>query len=427
MKTHRYLTNFVTVSILVAAAGASSAADWPQWRGPNRDGISRETGLLKEWPQAGPKMLWKATDMGSGYATPSVVGERLYLLGNEGLENEFVSAVAVKDGRRIWRARVGNVGQPKQQPNFPAARSTPTVVGEALYALGSDGDLVCLETGGGAVKWRKNLRADFGGKFGTWAYAESPLVDGEAVICTPGGPQATMIALNRHTGEVLWQCAIPEAGDAAYASALAIEAAGVKQYVQLTQKGLVGVEAKSGKFLWRYGKPTSAFDANIPTPVFGDGCVFAGSAGTGGGTVKLKANAGGIEAEPLYFSAKLPTAIGGAVKLGNYLYGTTAQTLECVEFTTGKVQWDDRAQGAASLCFADGRLYAHGENGDVALIEPSPEKYRETGRFTPPNQPKRLNPMEKAWAYPVVAGGRLFLRDHGSLWSYDIRTSATAR
>jgi outer membrane protein assembly factor BamB len=377
--------------------------------------------LLKEWPKEGPKLVWKITDAGSGYSTPAVVGDHLYLLGNEGLENEFVAALMVKDGKRAWTTRLGKVGNPDQKPSFPAARSTPTVDGELLYALSSDGDLACLEISSGKVRWKKSFRTDFGGKPGVWAYSESPLVDGDAVICTPGGDEATLVALNKNTGEVIWKSALAEGDQAAFASAIAVETGGAKQYVQLLQKGLVGVDAKTGRLLWRYAKAVSRYGANIPTPVASDGYIYVGAAGTGAGAVKLKSDDGRIEAEQVYFESKLPTAIGGTVKVGDFLYGTTGQALLCVEFATGKVKWEERALAPASLCHADDRLYLHGENGEVALVEPSPESYREKGRFTPPDQPKRTNPMEKAWAYPVVANGRLYLRDHGSLWCYDVR------
>jgi len=421
---HRCLPALAALTLIFTAATAVPAADWPQWRGPNRDGISPEQGLLQRWPQGGPKLAWKATDLGSGYSTPAVVGERLYLLANEGLDNEYVAAVSASDGKQIWKTRLGNVGQPKQNPSFPAARSTPTIDGAVLYALGSDGDLAALETESGKLLWRKHLREDFGGTPGTWAYAESPLIDGDTLVATPGGSDATLVALHKKTGEVLWKCPVPGGDEAAYASALAVEVGGIRQYVQLLQKGLVGVEAKTGKFLWRFDKPVSRYNANIPSPVFSDGIAYAGSAGTGGGAVRLQARDGGVAAEPLYFEASFPSAIGGAVKVGDYLYGTTGAALMCIEFQTGQVKWKDRALGAASLCFADGRLYLHGENGEVALVEPSPEGYRELGRFTPPEPPKRANNMEKAWVYPVVAGGRLYLRDHSCLWCYDIRAAA---
>jgi outer membrane protein assembly factor BamB len=405
-------------SLLTAPA---SANDWPQWRGPQRNGVSAETGLLQAWPPDGPRLVWKRTDIGSGYAAPVVVGDRLYVLANEGLENEFAQALAAADGQTLWTTRLGKVGRPDQKPNFPAARSTPTVDGDVLYALGSDGDLACLEAATGRVRWRKNLRTDFGGKPGEWAYAESPLVDGDAVICAPGGAEATVVALNKKTGEVLWKAALPEADEAAYASAIVVETGGVRQVVQLLQKGLVGLDRQTGRLLWRYPKPVSRFNANIPSPLASADLIYVASAGTGGGAVRVKPANGGVSFEELYFESKLPTAIGGAVAVGGHLYGTTAQVLMCVERATGKVLWEERAIGAASLCYADGRLYLHGENGEVALVEPSPDGYREKGRFTPPDRPKRSSPMEKSWAYPVVANGRLYLRDHGVLWCYDVK------
>ncbi len=422
MKTKsNQLATSAALAALITATGLAIATDWPQWRGPDRNGISQEKGLLQQWPKEGPKLVWKVTDMGKGYSTPAVVGDRLYLLASEGLENEFVAAVSATDGKRIWTTRLGNVGQPNQKPEFPAARSTPTVEREFLYALGSDGDLACLERDSGKIRWQKHLRNDFAGKPGTWAYAESPLVDGNTLVCTPGGSEATILALNKNTGDVLWKCALPEGDEAGYASAMVVEVGGIRQYVQLLQKGLVGVEAKSGKFLWRFAKAVSRFNANIPSPLVSGDMVFVGSAGTGGGAVRLQAKDGGVVAEPLYFEAKLPTAIGGTVKVGDFLYGTTAQAMLCVDFKTGQVKWEERALGAASLCFADCRLYLHGENGEAALVEPSADGYRERGRFMPPEPPVHPNNMEKAWAYPVVANGRLYLRDHGCLWCYAVK------
>jgi outer membrane protein assembly factor BamB len=407
--------------VILSNALFVKANDWPQWRGPERNGISQETGLLKEWPKDGPKLLWKAGEIGRGYSTPSVMTERLYLLGNDGLENEFVQALEVKDGHRVWSCHLGKVGNPKQNPNFPAARSTPTIDGEVLYALGSDGDLACVELATGKVRWQKNLRTDFGGKPGEWAYAESPLLDGDTLVCTPGGEEATLVALKKQTGETLWKCAVPGGDPAAYASVVIAQAGGVKQYVQLLQKGLVGVEAGTGKFLWRYAKPTSRYGANIPTPLVSGDSIYVGSAGTGGGLVRLETRSGSVEPMQVYFEPKLPTAIGGVVKIGDALYGTTGGALLCIQFATGQVKWDNPALGAASICYADGRLYLHGENGQVALVETNPEVYHELGRFTPPDQPTHSQAMEKAWAYPVVANGRLYIRDHNSLWCYDVK------
>jgi outer membrane protein assembly factor BamB len=414
-------TFLAAATLALSTTYPSLADDWPQWRGPQRDGISHETGLLKEWPKDGPKLLWQVKDIGRGYSTPSVVSDKLYLLANEGLDNEFVEALSVKDGKRLWSTRLGKVGSPDQQPNFPAARSTPTVDGKVLYALGSDGDLACLETDSGKVIWRKNLSTDFHGKVCTWAYAESPLIDGETLVCTPGGKEATLVALNKKTGEVIWKSAVPGGDEAEYASVVTAEVDGNKQYVQLLQNGVVGVDAKTGKFLWRNPKIRGPYNASIPTPVAYQNYVYGAAAGGGGGLVKLKAKDGGCEAEQVYFSAKMPTAIGGAVKVGNFLYGCTGQALLCLEFTTGGIKWQERSIAPASLCCADGRLYLHSEEGDVALVEATADGYHEKGRFTPPDQPKRINEMEKAWAYPAVANGRLYIRDHDRLWCYDVK------
>lgn len=411
------LLGVAAVSLFVMAG---HAADWPQWRGPQRNGVSQETGLLAEWPKDGPRLLWSVADLGAGYSTPAVVGDRLYVLGNEGLENEFVQARSAKNGQRWWSVRLGKVGNPKQEPNYPAARSTPTIVGNVLYALGSDGDLVCLEKDSGKERWRKNLRTDFDGKPGEWAYAESPLIDGDQLICTPGGTNATIIALNKQTGDVIWRCAVTGGDAATYASAIIVEAGGIRQYVQFLAKGLVGVDAKGGKFLWRYEKSAVGSPAVILTPLAEGDQIYSGAYRAGGGLVKLKVSQGIVEPEQVYFSPKLPIGVGGVVKVGDYFYGSTGQAYLCVEFASGTVKWEDRALAPAASCYADGRLYLHGENGDVGLVEPTPEGYREKGRFSPPDQPKRANAMEKPWAYPVVANGRLYIRDGVKLWCYDV-------
>lgn len=406
------------------ALPGARGADWPQWRGPQRDGLSRESALLKEWPKEGPVRLWQTQEAGRGYSTPAVVGDFLYLLGNDGTDHEFVEALSAKDGKRIWTTALGKVGNPDQQPNFPGARSTPTLDGDNLYALSSDGDLVAVTAAAGAVLWRRNLRGDFHGKPGTWAYSESPLIDGDTLVCTPGGRESTVVALNKRTGALLWKAPTPAGDDAAYASAIVVEADGVKQYVQMLQKGLVGFGAADGKILWRYERTVSRYGANIPTPVARGGEIYSSGAGTGGGLVRLSGNGGGLKPEEIYFSPKLPTAIGGAVLVGDYLYGANGQGLECVNFKTGTIQWEDPALGATALCYADGLLFLHSEGGEAGLVEARPDGYHGKGRFKLAGVPERSSPMEKAWTYPVVANGRLYLRDHSLIWCYDIRASS---
>jgi outer membrane protein assembly factor BamB len=431
--TSRFLTTiaafflcFSGASVTKSQRSVSSTSDWPQWRGPERNGISRETGLLKEWPKEGPKLLWQVNDIGDGFSTPSVVGSRLYVMSNRGMENEFVQALSTEDGKVIWTTRVGNVGNPNQDPPFPKARSTPTVDGNLIYALGSDGDLICLDAKSGKILWQKSLRKDFGGKPGEWAYAESPLIDGDVLVVTPGGEQATIVALNKKTGMVIWKSAVPDGDPAGYASAVVVQGGGRKQYVQFLEKGIVGVDAKTGQFLWRY-KDVAKGPAQAFTPVARDEYIYGGALGVGGGLVRLKPEGGGIVAEQVYFTRGLPNGFGGAVLVGDYLYGTDVfGQFTAVEFKTGNVVWKTESIGSASLAYADGRLYLHAWSGEVGIVEATAEGYREKGRFTPPNLPKKKQAGEMAewaYAYPVIANGRLYIRDLGTLWAYDIKAS----
>jgi outer membrane protein assembly factor BamB len=407
--------SIVLAGLMVAAA--AEANDWPQFRGPQRTALSEETGLLKQWPEGGPPLVWQVNDIGSGYSAPVVVGDRIYLLGNTGLDNEFVQARSVKDGAQIWEQRIGKVGNPDQRPPYPGARSTPTLDGDRLYALGSDGDLVCLETATGAPVWVRNVRTQFGGKPGVWAYSESPLVDGDVVVVTPGGADATMLALNKRNGDIVWKAPFAEADEAGYASAVVAQIGGVKQYVQFLSKGLVGVDAETGNLLWRYDHTAKNSPGNIPTPVVGGDMIYSAAGRTGGGLVRIKAEGGAFTPEEVYFDGNLPKAIGGTVLVGDYLYGTS-EALMCIDFKTGESKWKERSLGAASVCYADGCLYLHGENGDVALVEATPDGYRERGRFTPPDPPDRGS--SKAWSYPAVADGRLYIVDNGTMWCFDV-------
>ena len=409
---------FAAAVAMMCGSIIGAAADWPQWRGPQRTGISTETGLLQEWPPAGPRLLWRVNNLGAGFSTPSVVGDRVYLLSNEGLANEYVRALNASDGKQAWSTRLGKVGNPDQQPAYPGARSTPTIEGDALYALGSDGDLVALALGTGQVRWKKNLRTDFGGEPGMWAYSESPLLDGDALVVTPGG-RTSLVALNKKTGAVIWRSVVPGGEPAGYASIAVAETGGVKQYVTFLQKGVVGVDARTGAFLWRDDRTAEGSAANIPTPVVSGGNVYNATSQGGGALVKLAVAAGKVTAQPAYHERRLPGSNGGSIVIGGYLYGTNATGLLCVEFTSGAVKWQERGIGTAALAYADGRLYLHGENGDVALVEPSPAGYRERGRFTPTGAPDRG--QAKAWPHPVVANGRLYVHDLGTMWSYDVK------
>ena len=404
-----------TFSAAVAALAQNEAnAAWPQFRGPDRTGISRETGLLKQWPADGPKLLWKATDLGGTNSAPSVAGGRVFGMSYRGAD-EFVWALDEATGQAVWSARIApahfNIG--RQAQDGPG--STPTIIGDRLYALGMSGDLVCMQAADGKLLWQKNLVRDFGGAVPRWGFAESPLVDGEKLIVTPGGAQATLVALNPASGEVIWKSPI---GDrAGYSSAIVAEVEGKRQYIQFTGGGVVGVAADDGHLLWRYNAPANP-TANCAAPIYHDGHVFAASGyGTGGGLAKLTVNADGtMTATEVYFTKSMQNHHGGMVLVNGYLYGFDQTNLTCLDFKTGEVKWFNRSVGKGSVCYADGLIYARSERGPVAIVEANPAAYTEKSRFTPPDYSGRTT-----WPYPVIANGRLLLRDQNNLHSFDLK------
>jgi outer membrane protein assembly factor BamB len=411
------VAGLVVTGVLAAAPPRSEPtkrradSDWPQWRGPMRDNHSADTGLLKQWPEGGPPLAWKAKGVGTGYSSVSVAGGRIFTMG-DGPDSSYVHALKLDGGGKLWSAKVGRTGG-----SYEGTRSTPTVDGDRVYALGQWGDLVCLEAVGGKEIWRKNLEKDFGGHMMSgWGYSESVLVDGEKVVCTPGGDKGTILALNKDTGDVVWRT--KEFKDsAAYSSLVPAEIGGVRQYVQLTDASVVGVAADSGKLLWR--APRKGETAVIPTPVVHDNHVFVTSGyGVGCNLFRVTESAGKFKAEQVYASKNLTNHHGGVVLVGDYLYGTDDRQLICMEFLTGKVAWKDRGVGKGSVVYADGNLYVRGEGGPgaVALVEATPKGYRERGQF---EQPDRSD--KNSWAHPVVAGGKLYLRDQDVLLCYDVR------
>jgi outer membrane protein assembly factor BamB len=415
----RYLL-FCVAAGLMTIPGLLWADDYPQWRGPLRDGVSKETGLLKEWPKGGPKLRWQANDLGWGYSTPSVAKGRIYLIGSpeeKPGKTEHVIALNEADGTKIWSTKIGGVG-PNTKQQYPGPRSTPTVDGNRIYALGSDGDLVCLDTAQGDIVWHKSFRGDFDGQMGYWAYSESPLIDGDLVVCSPGGKKATMVALNKADGKVVWECALPEGDMAGYSSVIVCEVGGIRQYVQFLHKGVVGIEAKTGKFLWRYTNTSdNQFNMNVPTPIFHDNCILTATQVKGAGLIKLAADGEKMSVSEVYLNKKLQNNHGGLVLVDGHVYGTSSSMLLCMDFQTGKELWSNRCVGKGSLCYADGCLYVRGEKGgEVALVEANPMSYQEKGRFTPPG-----STPSNVWPHPVAANGYLYLRDQNKLFCYDIK------
>jgi alcohol dehydrogenase (cytochrome c) len=622
-----------TIALALAGAAFAPSArggefDWPQWQGPDRTAHSKETGLLKEWPKEGPPVAWKIKGLGGGDSTPSIAAGRIYGMSHRG-EEEFVWALAEKDGKEIWAVKIA----PAHVQNWPQSKEgpscTPTVDGDRIYVMGLAGNVACLQAADGKVLWQRSLVADFGGKNPMWNFRESPLVDGDKVICTPGGTETTMVALNKMTGATIWKSALPASpsaesaspaspappaspasppspgpagfggggeggggrgnfggfsiassvgpqifaqGDAnkdqklsqteftaladtwfdrldpqktdkvtgaqfaerfydavprpqnaaapdgsnpgqrrpsrstapafftavdtdkdgsvtraelkttftkwhgqwdtekggtlteekfrtglnaalpapqfggggggggrgfggrgggdsgaGYASAIAIDFEGQRQYVQLTSKALLGVAAADGKFLWRYDRPANRMGITITTPLYRDGLVFATSAyGAGGGAVKLSKDAnGGIKAEEAWFSRNMENHHGSVIVVDGALYGANGGNgggyLACLDYKTGDVLWNERDSDKrrvkkGSVAFADGRIYYRTEEGAIILIEPSRKEYLERGRF---EQPERTD--KPAWAHPIVANGKLYIRDQDTLFCYDVK------
>jgi outer membrane protein assembly factor BamB len=406
-------------------AAAAMADDWPQWQGPERNSMSREHGLLQEWPPDGPPLAWRVNGLGGGYSAPSIADGRIFGMSHRG-EDEVVWALSESDGSPLWATRLG----PALQQSWPQGKegpgATPTIDGERLYVMGLAGNVACLRVGDGTIVWQRSLQDVFGAPVPTWSFRESPLVDGDKVVVTPGAEGATLVALDKHTGETLWKSEVPGNPQAAYSSAIAIDLDGQRQYVQFTAKAVVGVAASDGALLWRYDAPANSHGINISTSLHDRGRVFAASAyGNGGGLVRLSRDAnGGVAAEEVYFTNKMQNHHGGMILFDGSLYGANGGNsggyLVCLDFETGEVQWNQRRDGRqapkGAVAFADGRLYYRTEDGPMLLIEPDAEQYLERGRF---EQPDRSD--KPAWTHPVIANGKLYLRDQDALLSYDIR------
>jgi len=414
---------------VVGLVGVVAAEDWPRWRGPKIDALCQEKGLLKTWPAGGPRLLWAMNGLGVGYSTVAVVGNRAYTMGDVptdgGQKRQFVIAIDLTSRKVLWRAEVG-------PPHSDGSRCTPTYDEGRLYAIGTDGDLVCVDAASGRVLWRKNFGRDFGGRMMTgWKYSESPLVDGEKLLCTPGAQDAMIVALNKKTGETIWKCAVPALGrrgkpGAGYSSIVISNACGVKQYVQLIGRGVIGVRAEDGKFLWGYNKIANGV-ANVPTPVVWKDYVFCSTAyGTGAALLKLQKQGDGIRAREVYFldSKTFQNHHGGFVLVDGHIYGGSGHNAgapTCIELLTGKIVWKEKQPGGGSgaVLYADGNLIIRYQRGEVVLIAATPEGYQLRGQFKPPRKDGVGGP---AWAHPVVSGGRLYLRHRDVLYCYDLRS-----
>ena len=389
---------------------ATTEPDWPQWRGPDRNGISKETGLLKSWPATGPKKLWSLKDLGDGYGAVSIKGDRIFLQAGKGSDSTVYSFNRT-DGKTVWNQKLGKT---LEQDRGPGPRGTPTIDGDNAFVLTENGELACLKVKDGAAVWSKNILQEYNGKNPHWLLSESPLIDGNKLYITPGGPGAGIVAMDKSNGKTIWTS--KDLSDpAGYSSCIAADVGGVRCIATLTGRAGVGVRASDGKLLWRY-EQVSNRTANIATAIFNDNRIYYTTAyGTGGGLLSLKADGGEVKMQEVYFNKEMMNHHGGVVLVNGYLYGFSNAILTCMEFSTGKVMWKDRSVGKGSLTYADGMLYLLGEKYVAGLAEATHEGYKEKGRF-------EIEDLGlPSWAHPVVCGGKLYIRNQGILSCYDVK------
>lgn len=400
---------------------AVKAADWPTWRGPARDGLSPDKGLLKEWPEGGPKLLWSFDKAGKGYSSPSIAGGKIYLTGSRRGKAEIICIDAAK-GKELWATPIGEDPEKGYNTGWGSGpRGAPTVSDGMVYAMSANGELTCLSADKGSRKWSKDLVADFGGKVPDWGYSESPLVDGDQLVVTPGGKDGAIVAFDKKSGKELWRSKGLE-DNAQYSSLVAADVKGKRQYIQLFMNTLAGVDAKSGEVLWTSKWPEGR-TAVIPTPIYEDGKVYITS-GYGGGSKLVKID--GAEAEELWKNKVMKNHHGGVVLVDGYLYGfSDGGGLVCQDFKTGEEKWNQKGEGIqkGAVHYADGMLYCMDEEqGSVFLAEATPDGFKEKGRFPMPGKTKlRDGTQGKVWTHPVVIGGKLYLRDQDLLFCFDVK------
>ncbi|MBI1762184.1 MAG: PQQ-like beta-propeller repeat protein [Acidobacteria bacterium] len=410
----KYLVSLLLLGALalvpLTSGNTAAEAEWPQWRGPLRNGVSAETGFLKQWPASGPAVTWAISTLGEGYGSLAIKASRIYVQGTSGAAST-VFCLNSADGKTIWSTSLG----PKvSESRGNGPRGTPTLDGDRVYVLTENGDLACLRARDGSAVWRKNILKDYGGRNPGWLISESPLVDDNRVVVSPGGSGAGIVALDKMTGQEIWR-AKDLSSTAGYASNIVADIGGVRTYMNFTANAAVGVRASDGKLMWQYDKVANR-TANCTTPVFADNKVFFSSAyDTGAALLNLSAQGGEVKAQEAYFTRDMMNHHGGMVLVNGYLYGFSNQILTCMEFNTGKVMWRDRSVGKGAVTYADGMLFLLGEKQMVGLAEANPKAYVEKGRFPIQDMGR------ESWAHPVVLNGKLYIRNQGALTCYDIK------
>ena len=417
----------VVFGMFAAGSAVAPAADWPTFRGPGRTAVAPDTDLAESWPADGPTLVWQSAGAGRGYASLAIAGEKIFTLGDglstAGDADEYLTCFDRATGKQLWKTKTGSPWADGQE-SWQSSRSTPTVDGDTVYVITPFGQLVACATADGREKYRVDLKATFGGTKGdSWGYSESVTIDGDRLVCTPGGEQATMVALDKKTGRPLWSCPMKGDRGAGHASIVTADIGGREVYLQTTAAGAFAVDAETGKFLWAY--PIDKTTAVIPTPIVKDDLVFiAAGYKRGGALLRQKAGPGGtVTMQEVYgLKPELANKHGGVVLVGDHLYGCADDQaiLICAELETGKVVWKERGsgKGSATVIAADGHLYVRYADGTLALVKADPSGYTEVSSFKVPGSGDR-----PSWAHMVILDGRLYLREGDAILCYDLRAA----
>jgi outer membrane protein assembly factor BamB len=437
---------FVFAAAASAEPGKPGQYDWPRWRGPNNDDVQTEPGLLKKWPAGGPKVVWTGKNLGKGWGTPSVADGRVYGIGTRG-EKEGVWALDEQSGKELWYTPFADPIA-KHGPNTNGPASTPTFHNKRVYTVSDTGTLSCMDAASGKLVWQKNYVTDFGGAVPTWGYSDSVLIDDGKLICAPNGSKAGVAALKPDTGEVVWTTQVRSSRDGGYSSPVKGEVNGVKMYVVLlgSAGGIVGVHADTGKLLWQYtdsktpgARPATGGTAQIPTPIVKGDKVWVSCSYNGGSALLQLIPAGDkFEVKELkaYKKPELNNHHGGMILIGNYIYFGHDQNKgypACVDFRTGEIVWKMEkmpagGNGSAAITCADGMLYWRYQTGVMVLAQPAAEEKKD-GELNVVSSFKLPAANDKgfsqSWPHPVVANGKLYIRDQNVMYTYDVKAGGS--
>ncbi len=403
-------------AIYLAVSSVVFADDWPQWRGMNRDGISRETNLLKEWPEEGPKLIWSFEGLGAGYSSVAVSKSVIFTTG-EIDANEAVFALDI-NGNLLWKTTYG----PRWKDSYQAMRSTPTIDGDNIYVVSGMGKVVCLERKTGNIVWSANPVEQFSAEYHRWGIADSPLIIDDMVICSPGGENASVVAYHKLTGKLIWQ-SHGLSDVASFCSPILVERGGKKIIVTTLSETFVGIDASNGRTLWKdtfNDYQDDPKDINPVSPVYYNGSIYTTSGYDDGGAL-YDLSEDGLSISRRWADETLDVHIGGVVLVDGYIYGAnwlsnSKGNWVCLEWKTGKVMYEEKWMNKGSIIFADGLLYCYTEKkGEVGLVRPTPDKFSLVSHFKIP-----LGSGQR-WAHPAISDGRLYIRRGEALMVFDIK------